>query len=1185
MISHIPVLAQVDTAWVRRYNGPGNFDDQASALAVDDSGNVYVTGVTDDVPFENTSDYTTIKYTPNGDTLWVRRYNGQGNSSDEPSALAVDDSGNVYVTGVTDTYYPFTTGDYATIKYAPNGDTLWVRRYDGPGNSYDGANALAVDESGKVYVTGNSGTIKYLPNGDTAWVREAGGALAVDESGNVYVTGSSGGDYATIKYAPNGDTLWDRRYNGPGNDYDAATAIVVDASGNVYLTGFSVGNGTSDDYATIKYAPNGDTLWVRRYNGPGNNQDWASALAVDGSGNVYVTGVTDVGFAITTGDYTTIKYAPNGDTLWVRRYNGPENSADYASALALDGSGNLYVTGFSGGSGTGNDYATIKYAPNGDTLWVRRFNGPGGSDSRASALAVDGSGNVYVTGLSFGNGSYDYATIKYVQTEKPIRILILDAQGNPIKEGQTFRISTVANDPPNMTEAYLGDFTTDSQGKVTLPDYSKVGNWIKVEKVLHTEVATKHRAILDTAYTISVDNTVFDQATGATSFELLNSDPEQVIILRNTTVIFDLLISVEWDATQEYFESLTNGLRQMSNYIYDVFDGQARIGDILIFDNKEYWNDADVRIYASNMVWPNSTVPLLNVLFGLPGYMNLPLKWFGDSDFTRNGTRFEHPLNLDVSVDYKTKAHELGHYLFGFYDEYVGWLGNKVSHIPVHGFMESQFDFAGARGSEMSRSAVEYADLEGRDTRQWLLNGMGCADQFEEEYQKTYGGIFAQIIRPDERPDNVLSGPNDDLKNLNYNVGMPNIMNIQINNADYGGIEPLVLVQNKGVPIYQSDVTIKKPNGRKIKIGQTADDGYIRLRGYNDGDLVRAQGGKEKFVGSLDGTNLQHINEFVWYSSGGYLIDSGGILVMNIRRVQGEFPFIHSISFKGTSLIFELSVANHPSSAPELEVEPDESESKIYLLSQNGQKYSVSIFDSLGKSGRLILHTTDNSPMPFEISNPYLVQTIQDSVVVLDLFGPNGASQLSLDSSNAKGQSVIILASMYPPLRVGVGTESFQGGEIVSFSLSKDNILQGTNTLTIYYRDSDFGDSATAASNELNLRIWKWDEDSLNWKLEGGSVDTERNKVTSTIIEAGVYAAFTVSCISKPGDANGDNKILLSDIVKIINFLFKGAPAPNPFCRADANADGKVLLSDIVYLINFLFKSGPAPMKSGVCCL
>src|SRR4030066_51973 len=102
-LSYIPVLAQVDTAWVRRYNGPGNGDDQASALAVDDSGNVYVTGVTDDVPFENTSDYTTIKYTPNGDTLWVRRYNGQGNSSDEPSALAVDDSGNVYVTGVTDT--------------------------------------------------------------------------------------------------------------------------------------------------------------------------------------------------------------------------------------------------------------------------------------------------------------------------------------------------------------------------------------------------------------------------------------------------------------------------------------------------------------------------------------------------------------------------------------------------------------------------------------------------------------------------------------------------------------------------------------------------------------------------------------------------------------------------------------------------------------------------------------------------------------------------------------------------------------------------------------------------------------------------------------------------------------------------------------------------------------------------
>jgi len=130
---------------------------------------------------------------------------------------------------------------------------------------------------------------------------------------------------------------WVATYNGPGNSYDQANALTVDNSGNVYVTGGSYVSGGFEDYATIKYAPNGDTLWVRRYNGPGNFQDMANDLVVDGSGNVYVTGAS--GGSGTNQDYATIKYSSAGDALWVRRYNGPGNSIDLATALAVDGSG------------------------------------------------------------------------------------------------------------------------------------------------------------------------------------------------------------------------------------------------------------------------------------------------------------------------------------------------------------------------------------------------------------------------------------------------------------------------------------------------------------------------------------------------------------------------------------------------------------------------------------------------------------------------------------------------------------------------------------------------------------------------------------------------------------------------------------------------------------------------------
>jgi uncharacterized delta-60 repeat protein len=419
----VPVFGQgVYEAWVARYNGG------ASALAVDDDGYVYVTG-------GSSGDYATIKYKPDGDTAWVRLYDSPASGSDGAYALAVDDSGNVYVTGISAGVESIR--DYATIKYAPDGDTLWVRRYDGSGE-YNDAHALAVDDSGYIYVTGMSGgiengydyaTIKYAPNGDTLWVRRYDGpgdynsarALAVDGSGNVYVTGYSWSgvsayDYATIKYAPNGDTLWVRRYNGPANSDDQANALAVGNTGNVYVTGRSYGDAGYPDYATVKYAPNGDTLWVRRYNGPGNGYEWASALALDSGGNVYVTGFSDSIASPFGGypDYATVKYAPNGDTLWVRRYNGPANSDDWAKAIAVDNSGNVYVTGESWGNGSFDDYATIKYAPNGNSLWVKRYNGPENFLDEPCALALDTFGNVYVTGYSEGTVTpIEWATIKY----------------------------------------------------------------------------------------------------------------------------------------------------------------------------------------------------------------------------------------------------------------------------------------------------------------------------------------------------------------------------------------------------------------------------------------------------------------------------------------------------------------------------------------------------------------------------------------------------------------------------------------------------------------------------------------------------------------------------------------------------------------------------------------------------
>lgn len=426
-------IANDNSLWTSRYSGITTGIDEVRGMVIDNTGNTYITGRSQGSGLNNNYDIATIKYNQNGDSVWVKRFNGGGMGLpvDEPHDIAVDNLGNVYVTG-------FSTGqdmtsDFITIKYNSIGDTVWVRRLSGEIGVNQIAYSLDVDGIGNVYVTGTGGgnylTVSYNSNGDFLWSKTYNGIgndydaaykLKI-KNGFLYVTGISrsvfgssiSADYLTIKYTLLGDSVWIKRYNGTGNNYDEPEDIYVDNSGNVYVTGFSrnTSSAESADYLTIKYSSSGDSLWVRRYNGSVSGLDEAKSIVVDNSGNVYVTGrsVGSNGY-----DYATIKYSSSGVEEWIQRYNGLTfNSFDEANDLALDRFGNVYVTGTSQGATMIADFVTIRYSPQGTMQWINRYNSPANREDAAYFIAVDSLGFVYVSGNSAGSNLVaDFLTMK-----------------------------------------------------------------------------------------------------------------------------------------------------------------------------------------------------------------------------------------------------------------------------------------------------------------------------------------------------------------------------------------------------------------------------------------------------------------------------------------------------------------------------------------------------------------------------------------------------------------------------------------------------------------------------------------------------------------------------------------------------------------------------------------------------
>jgi hypothetical protein len=363
------------------------------------------------------------KLDAHGDLIWQTNYTNSGAYRDQATDIALDDSGNVYLCGAS--YINGNHFDFLVLKFDPSGNLLWDYTYNANASLADGATALALS-NGSVFVTGPATftgsyidflTLRISSAGTLLWQSTYNYVNFADvpfdivvQDGNVFVTGGSQNnfsdwDYATLQMLEtNGNAVDTSRTGGTGIGFEYATEAVADNDGFYYLTGTFYNNG-SKDFKTIKFDASLNVVWAATFDFDGED-DEALSMAVDTSGNVYVAGVSSDS---SNKQFTIVKYNSSGTQQWVHRSGGINN--DRSTRITCDESGNVYATG-ERHNGFNLDFYTLALDEQGNVLWSKLFNGGSNGDDKANMIAVEDQ-YIIVSGTTTINGNQEYISIAY----------------------------------------------------------------------------------------------------------------------------------------------------------------------------------------------------------------------------------------------------------------------------------------------------------------------------------------------------------------------------------------------------------------------------------------------------------------------------------------------------------------------------------------------------------------------------------------------------------------------------------------------------------------------------------------------------------------------------------------------------------------------------------------------------
>jgi hypothetical protein len=666
---------------------------------------------------------------------------------------------------------------------------------------------------------------------------------------------------------------------------------------------------------------------------------------------------------------------------------------------------------------------------------------------------------------------------------------VVDEAGRPVQDATVYHRGQPVRDSGGAPRK------TDRAGLLRLGELEEGEPLLALSPSLH-EQPTSRQAHNGWAYHTHLSNLAWATDGQAQIFKA-DVPGEQRLVLKRASplVLFNLVISIEWDASTDYLDSIERAARAASDYLYDLTDGQMAFQQVTIYDNAVHWADADIQVSTQNTGQPYAYIGGL-VDRDTSHVIHIGRAWDGES---ANAGPWDKPDG------YRTIVHEFGHYALRLYDEYFGYeidqQGNirRYSAACTHMPLDPAADAINAsamydqyRSSELAMRGVPglWSDAC-EETAQWQRNGQSDWETLLRWYADVDSARW-QFITPADR-GSVLAGP----AAADRPAAMPSWPLINVEHEPAGPPPRQLTVLGPQGPAGGVSVALNKSNGRVISQGFTDAQGRLLVYGASQNDTLRAT--------SLDGGLTEQITVgleleliLVLNPRPGLATQAGGTHHPHLRVFAEPSPdssrvdltvFLEDFGLGATPTVVVTTPGSEVGQNPPVSYSP----------ATGTYEARMSLSASALGTGRIQV-MRDVQGRAVSLATTYRLQQVANHQVQ-DVYSDDGNLHLHLDAGSLRGAPaylVVTAPGMLPgPPPAGLATVG------AVYDLTASGALDDKlGILTMRFDSVLLGSDRAAA----HLGLYRWDPASKRWQAVPGQLDLERQELVAQVTALGTYA-------------------------------------------------------------------------------